>query len=42
MWLAGDHEFVIITVTQEEVMGVSVELETRLAEIFANRDFLFE
>ncbi len=40
--LAGDHEFVIIAVTQEEVLRISVKPQTSLAEIFTNRDFLFE
>ena len=40
--LAGDHQFVIITITQEEIIRVPVERDSCLAEIFTNGDFLFE
>jgi hypothetical protein len=40
--LAGDHQFVIITIAQDEIIRVPVEHESRLAEIFADREFLPE
>jgi hypothetical protein len=38
----GDHQFVIITITQEEIIRVPVERESYLAEIFTNGDFLLK
>ena len=40
--LAGDHQFVIVTIAQDELIGVPVEHVSRLAEIFANREPLLE
>jgi hypothetical protein len=40
--LAGNHQFVIIAIAQNEVIRVPMENESRLAEIFTNRELLLE